>query len=214
MMWRLAARGSHPGDPHGLLAIMHHWEEFARKRWPLRDIPGCPFDLLKFRLEIYHGEEVTLPDGTKVLPSDVVGELHCNNRAILRLVQRHQNPYIAARKDLERLESWLEQVDPAAKIQAFYGVTMLAPVAQRLGFFVRELPHGMKARLERFFMTGLLLIYTTDGMNRLDRGTTVKMFPREVWLTRRQMRSRYRTGRERTAKTQQSPRPAASISNL
>ena len=171
---------------------MWRWEHFAHRHWPLRAIPGCPFGLLKFRLEIYHGERVTLPDGTEIRPDTLIGELHCNNLAILGLVQHHQNPYAAARKDIDRLEAWLEQADPAAEIQALHGVTMLAPAAQRLGFFVRELPHGVRARLERFFMTGLLLIYTTDGMTRLGKGRTVRMYPREVWLTRRQMESRYR----------------------
>jgi YkoP domain len=191
MMWRIAAHGSHPGDPHGLLAIMSRWEHFACRHWPMRAIPGCPFGLLKFRFEFFRGDPVTLPDGTEIRPGELIGELHCNNLAILKLVQRHQNPYAAARKDLERLAVWLEKADPDADVPAFHGVTMLAPAARRLGFFVRELPHGVAARLERFFMTGLLLIYTTDGMTRLNKGSTVRMFPREVWLTRRQLRTRY-----------------------
>jgi hypothetical protein len=197
MLWQVAAHGSHPGDPHGLLAIMRRWEHFARGHWPMSAIPGRPFGLLEFRFEIYRGDPVTLPDGTGIRPGMLIGELHCNNLAILKLVQRDQNPYPAARKDLQHLAAWMEKVDPAAAIPAFHGVTMLAPAARRLGFFVRELPHNLRARFERLFMTGLLLIYTTDGMARLDKGSTVRTFPREVWLTRRQMRSRYAAGRGR-----------------
>jgi hypothetical protein len=209
MMWKVAAHGSHPGDPHGLLAIMRQWEHFACNHWPQRAIPGGPYGLLKFRFERYHGDPVTLPDGTEIRPGMLIGELHCNNLAILRLVQRHQNPYAAARKDLERLAAWMEKADPAAAIQAFHGVTMLAPAARRLGFFVRELPHGVKARFERFFMTGLLLIYTTDGMTRLGKGNTVRMYPREVWLTRRQLRSKYAGDRGRDARMLRSADTAA-----
>jgi hypothetical protein len=193
IIWRIAAHGSHPGEPHGLLAIMWRWERFARRHWPLHAIPGAAFGLLSFRFEPYDGPPVTLPDGTEIRPGDSIGELHCNNLAILRLVECGQNPYAAARKDLARMNAWLEQIDPAEKIPALHGITMLAPAARRLGFFVRELPHGVKAQLERFFMIGLLLIYTTDGITRLENGTTVRMYPREVWLTRRQMRVRYAT---------------------
>jgi YkoP domain len=121
----------------------------------------------------------------------VVGELHCDNLAILHLVRAKQNPYRACRDDLRRLAGWLEPVDPQRYIEAFYGVTLLGVAAARLGFFVLARPSSLETRLDRWFMTGLLLLYTIDGMDRLDRGATLRTPPREVWLTRRELERRY-----------------------
>ena len=63
--------------------------------------------------------------------------------------------------------------------------------AARVGFTVRKWPINMRLRLERVFMVGLLLLYTVDGLAHIDRGTTARTYPREVWLSRRELIRRY-----------------------
>jgi YkoP domain len=194
LMWRLVARGTHPGKPRGLLVVWPRWEHFVHHMWPIKRVPGAPHGLIQLRFGQYQGDEVRLPDDTVVRAGALIGELHCDNLAILNLVINKGNPYRACREDLRHLAQWLEFVDPERRVEALYGVTMIAVAGARLGFFVRERPPSLKASLDRWFMSGLLLLYTVDGLSRLHRGSTLRTPPREVWMSRRELLHRYGAG--------------------
>ncbi len=192
MMWRLIGYGSHPGDPHGLLTVWPQWEHLTHHVWPLTEIPDAPYGTLKMRVLPYRGKPVALPDGTEVSHGSTICELHCDNPVVLDLVRRGTvNPYRAAREDLRALARWAADAREAQEVLAFHGFTMLGPAAQRMGFTVRACEHGVRERLNRVFMTGLLLIYTRDGLTRLDKGRTLNSYPQEVWMSRGQLVDRY-----------------------
>jgi hypothetical protein len=191
MAWRIAALGSHPGHPRGLLLAWPCWEWISHRIWPLSPIPNSRFGLLQFRLERFHGDPIVLPDGTRIEPGATVGEFHCDSHVMLEMVRRNENPYAAARADMACLATWLDTVDPQREIRAFHGITMLGSAAARLGFCVVDRAPSIKAWLDRLFMTGLLLLYTTDGLERLDRGRTLGRYPREVWMSRGELVRRY-----------------------
>ncbi len=135
---------------------------------------------------------LSLPDGTGIDRGVLIGELHCNNAVVLDLVKRAKtNPYRAARAHLEALARWAANSEDTAGVRAFYGFTMLAAAAERLGFSVREGEPGVSGRLNHVFMTGLLLIYTRDGLARLNKGRTLNFYPKEVWMSRGQLLRRY-----------------------
>ncbi len=191
-LWRVMAHGSTPGNPHGLLLAWPRWEHFAHSMWPARQIPGTPHDILRVRFLLYRGEALTLPDRTEIRPGMLVGELHCNNQAILDLVGRERgNPYRAAREDLRCLARWIARPGFDLNVQAFFGVTLIARAAARLGFSVRTRPPTLRRRLERMFMTGLLVLYTPGGLSRIETGSTARSYPQEVWLSRRELLRRY-----------------------
>src|SRR5262249_22789602 len=98
--WRVIAADTRPGEAHGLLKAWPAWEQMARLLWPVREIPEAPYGLLCLRITPYRSEPVVLADGTKVKPGALIGELHCNNRAILKLVRQRRNPFAACRQDL------------------------------------------------------------------------------------------------------------------
>jgi hypothetical protein len=192
LLWKVIAHGTEPGNPHGLLLAWPRWEHFAHSMWPTRQIPGTHHDILRVRFVPYRGESLALPDATEIRPGMIVGELHCNNQAILDLVGRGRgNPYRAAREDLRCLARWIARPGFDLNVQAFFGVTLIAKAAARLGFSVRARPPTLRRRLERMFMTGLLVLYTLDGLSRIERGTTVRSYPQEVWLSRRELLHRY-----------------------
>lgn len=174
-----------------MLVVLPRWEKLSRRFRHLSKIPGSRLGVLRFRLRPFRGPEVALPDGTRIEPGEIVAEFHCDNSVIFDLVKRGQNPYRATRADLRLLTAWLDFSDPTGRIRAFHGVTMLGPAAARLGCFLRDRSPGFKARLDRWYMIGLLLIYTPGGMERLDRGGSLRTHPREVWLTRRELTRRY-----------------------
>lgn len=192
LLWRVMAHGTEPGNPHGLLLAWPRWEHLAHSMWPTRSIPGARYDVLRVRFVPYEGEDLTLPDATEIRGGMTIGELHCNNEALLDLVgKKHGNPYRAAREDLRSLARWISQPGVDIDVQAFFGITLLANAAARLGFSVRERPLTLRGRLDRMFMTGLLILYTVDGLTRVEKGTTTRSYPHEVWLSRRELLKRY-----------------------
>jgi len=191
MMWRLITHTTTPGEARGLLTAWLLWERITHYLWPSDAIPGAPHGILRFRRARYHGAPFALPDGTEIDGNTIVGELHCDNFAILRLVQRRCNPFASCREDLRSLAEWMKHDDRARQIEAFYGITMLSKGAARLGMTVRIMPPSLGRRFQWIFFIGMLLLYTEDGVKRLDRGSTPRSLPQEVWISRRALIGRY-----------------------
>ncbi len=191
-LWLLRLIGSRtqPGHPRGLMRAWPAWERIAQTLWPPSGIPGSRYGLLRMRLGTYTGEPFTLPDGVRIERNARVIELHCDNRQFVRLIAGEGlNPYRACREDLASLANWIES--NAIEVEAAFGRTILRAGAARLGFARRELPATLWLRLERFFMIGLLLIYTESGLDHLTRGSTVWSYPKEFWISRKQLVRRY-----------------------
>ena len=191
LAWRIIAGGTRPGEARGLLRAWLGWEQLAKRLWPVREIPGAPYGLLCLRIARHHGEPVVLPDRTIVAPGAILGELHCDNRAILELVSQRGNPFAAFRQDLKSLSNWIERDPLGRQIEAIYACTILSRAAYRLGFIVREKPITLRRRLEKLFFKGLLLLYNQEGLARIHHGSTVETYPADVWLSRRELLRRY-----------------------
>jgi hypothetical protein len=187
LTWRIIAGGTRPGEARGLLRAWPGWEHLARFLWPVCEIPGAPYGLLCLRIKSYRGDPLTLPDNTLVAPGALLGELHCNNRAIFELTSRRGNPFAACRWDLRTLSSWIVQDQRGREIVAFYGCTILTAAAHRLGFTVRTKPVTLRWRLEKFFFKGLLLLYNHEGLARIEHGSTADTYPADAWLSRHEL---------------------------
>ncbi len=174
------------------------WERIAETLWPTTAIPGAPYGLLRMRVKLHDGAPFTFSDGATIVKGARICELHCDNQRFVKLVVGGGiNPYRAGRADLASLAALVEA--GALEVTAIFGRSILAVGGKRLGFTSRDLPITSWLRLERFFMIGLLLIYTESGLNHLTRGRTVWSYPKELWMSREQLLKRY--GQARRARS-------------
>ncbi len=190
--WRLAFRTGN-GRARGFLRFWPFWERVTQLVNRQVAIPGPTYGLFKVEFAHFRGRSITLPDGTLVQSGARVAELHIQNKVLPDLASR-RGAFELARMmagDLTALAEWTERDDFPERVTAIYGFTILGRAARRFGFTVRERPHTVRSRLDRFFLTGLLALYNPDGVERLRQGTTYGSYPVEVWMSRGELRRRY-----------------------
>ena len=79
----------------------------------------------------------------------------------------------------------------ATSLAAIRGVTLLSRAAPRLGFTLRQRPENLAAWFDRIFMLGLLVLYHTQGLERLLHGMTYGTSPQEAWISLDHLKQRY-----------------------
>ncbi len=190
--WWLAFR-TRSGRARGFLRFWPFWERVTMLVNRQVAIPGSPHGLLKVQFTRFRGQPMTLPDGTVVRSGDRIAEIHIQNKALPNLASRggvFELVRMFAR-ELVALAAWTERADFPRRVTAVYGFTILGRVTTRFGFTVRERPHTLRNRMDRFFLTGLLALYSPDGIDRLRQGTTYGSYPVEVWMSLGELQRRY-----------------------
>jgi hypothetical protein len=184
---RLMAPGTQPGKPRGLLVVWPLWERIAHRLWPTMTLPQSRYGVLELRLIRYRGRPLQIPGEPSIVSGTLVGELHCNNQNLLSaLMTEGANPIQIGRCELRSLARWAIQIDTGGVVKAFYGTTYIS--LRRLGFTRHDHPSGPRARMDRFFMLGLLAVYSRDGIGRLRRGRiALASSPPQMWISRREL---------------------------
>ena len=182
--WRFLARDSHEGQARGALRAWDWWERLSEWIWPIPPIPGARSGALRMRLIRQRCGPIRLVDGTLIRRGDLIGELHLNNILALQLTER--TPWRlehAATDDLRALARWVEQQPESKRPVAFHGRTFLGRAAQRVGFATSPCPHTPYILLFRFYLHGLMVLYSREGWRRMRRGRARTGLPSEIWMS-------------------------------
>lgn len=172
-------------DP--VLAVVERVDRARR-----RIVPARQAALLGVERNHHHGQPVTLADGTIVTPGDRVDIIHFDNACLSRLGTAgwQRAAYEVARQDLRALAVRHARLPDAERPVAYTGVTILAPLARRAGFEVRERPRTSRARLEDWYLRSLLARWAPGGRQRLARGRR-ELRTLEVWMSGAELLRRY-----------------------
>lgn len=205
-IWSLLRLGwTKRGRAFGVLSVWVLVEHLTARLQRIRPVRSQA--MLRYALMRYRGERVVLHDGTVVATGDPIIELHFDNHRLLELTKSGTSPWPLlrqARSDLTALEKLLAS-GSLGDIKALHGLTLFAPAGSRLGFEARPLPRTWRFALERFFMTGLVVLYHPAGWTAAAHQAA--RWPGEVWMSRAILAHRYRI--EGSSASEQSIRESA-----
>jgi len=176
LLLRLSVAGH--GRAWGVLTVWLVWDWLISRLQGFRAARRGGF--VRYARTRRRGPATMLASGTIVRPGDPLIELHLDNRILMAAaasVPRWElrKPFLA---DLQALEAAIQTGELEGAV-AFHGVSLLGPLAQRLGFEVRALPRTRRWRLVRFYMVGLLAIYHPDGWRAA--AANADRWPTELW---------------------------------
>ncbi|HZU14673.1 MAG TPA: hypothetical protein VFB58_17690 [Chloroflexota bacterium] len=189
--FRRTAGRSGAGAAHGLLRIWLLWERLVHIVQPLTPVPGATANVVSIRFTRYHGRPFELPDRTPISAGDALVEVHLNNARVAAITRdSYWKLAPAFKSDLGAVARALERGE-LPPFKALTAQTLLVSAGRLVGFWGRQRPVTWLNRLERFYFTGLLAVYTPAGTNRLARGRTAEKYPQEIWMSVDELRRRY-----------------------
>ncbi|MCR4428108.1 MAG: hypothetical protein NUV68_02020 [Caldiserica bacterium] len=167
------------------------YEDFYE--WLFRIKPVGPPGEGAFRWGIthYRGPGITLEDGVRIARGEVVGEIHTDNRLIMELRKKFNDPVSFYVEVLRRMRLSLGELAKISnfeprlkKVKAFRGTTLLHEGARRLGFEVFPMETKAKEVWETKVQYFFLRKYMDEGFEKKrEKGLVSK----RIWLSKEKL---------------------------
>jgi len=171
-----------------ILAFVERIDRWARRIQPVR--PGA--SVIAIQRHRWRGPAVSLADGTVVGRGDLAPVIHFENRHLREVAGSDWQTaaYAAARDDLRVLAAKEAALPLTERATAFTGASVLAVLAQRLGFDLRPRRQTAWVRLEDWYLRTLLARWAPEGTRRLSRGRR-PLVSQRVWLSGAELQRRW-----------------------
>nr|WP_225445689.1 polysaccharide deacetylase family protein [Paenibacillus arenosi] len=154
--------------------------------------------IFHFRMRPYHGEPVTMDDGTILKQDDKVLEIHFDNRRLYEIGTRSRNMMQIAIHMIRDVERTLPELadyvqshpEVNAEFKALYGVSMINRGPEQFGFMVKDLPKSLFAWASKHYLRLIMRIIHPSGSNRV-RNHTEQLVPKLIIMSRHTLLSKY-----------------------
>ncbi|MCM3746632.1 polysaccharide deacetylase family protein [Paenibacillus pasadenensis] len=156
-----------------------------------------------YRKVSYSGPPIELREGVRIVKGDKVAEIHLDNSMLRQAALRSSSPVAVMIRLLRQMDHALPAVSKAvlndpemSTVKALYGVTMIHSGTDKLGFQLFDLPDNWFAKVSRLYLKLLFRVLSakpkkkpTRSSSKKERGGPSAMYPRMLFMSRRDMES-------------------------
>lgn len=180
------------------------WESVFDQITKLRSASVRKYGICKLVLRRHHGKSLECQDGRSIHDGDWIGELHLDNRQVLKL-SKELGPDRAAlmtarmlRRSMKQISLALQTEDQLMEVKALTGITLLhRGIIHGLGFELHPLESKGFRVFSTYYLRLLMRVLHPVGRERTKQNTA-KLVPRMLLMTRESLMERY-SDKENTA---------------
>lgn len=174
------------------------WEAVFEWFTKFRSASSKKYGICKLVVRRHHGKSVECHDGQWVHSGDWVGELHLDNRQVLKF-SKELGPNRAAlstarmlRKSMKQISVAMETDPELAHVKALMGITLLhRGIIHGLGFELHPLESKGFRIFSTYYLRLLLRVLHPGGKQRMQQNVQ-KLVPKMLLMTRQSLLTRYR----------------------
>ncbi|WP_129600944.1 YkoP family protein [Anaerophilus nitritogenes] len=149
-------------------------------------IPFSSQKLLYVSFHSYKGNEKQLGDGTIIQKGDLVGEFHIDNKKVQNIKNDPVSLFLIVDEELKVLYEAILKDEKFQSIKAYYGVTILYPIASRKGFSIFPIENKMKRAFVKQWDDWLKKIFQKRNYQREKN----RRVPKECWISKKEVLNR------------------------
>lgn len=174
------------------------WESVFDQMTKWRSSSVQTYGICKLVVKRHHGKSLECHTGEWIHAGDWVGELHLDNRQVLRLSKELGADRAALltarmlRKSMQEISAAFETDPGLAHVKALTGITLLhRGMIHGLGFELHPLKSKSFRMFSTYYLRLLLRVLHPEGGARTKRQVT-KLVPKMLLMTRQSLLLRYR----------------------
>jgi len=177
-----------------LWMIWEHMFDFLNR---FRSKSVWRYGICKLVVRQHHGKRITCQDGRRVLAGDWVGELHLDNRQVLRLVRTVGADRAGLstarlfRIAIKQISQELDSNPELVRIKALTGITLLhRGIIHGLGFELHPIESKWQQRFYAMYLRFLLRMLHPEGKQRV-KHSTEKLSPMMLVISKQSLKERF-----------------------
>jgi len=211
-MTEQAAEARGPGLlRRAVTSVWMAWEHLFHVLLRLKPVVSDdPRSFLFYRVTVYRGRPLPLPDGETLRPGDRIVELHMNNELLREIGRNARSSLQLAIQLIRKAEESMPALAAAVaglndpSVKAALGTSLVNRGPERFGFAVEDLPPGPFAWFAQRYLKILLSVIHPRGKNRLEERSEL-LVPKQIYISTRELLRRYGRAAEEVAAASSEP---------